>query len=136
MVLFPELAITGYPPEDLVLKPAFVTDNIAAMHSLAGSSGDTVAVVGFVDRGAGQRDDAGHLRVHNAAALLAGGSLRGVYHKGLLPNYSVFDEDLSWEIELMWYDELYGSSDDYEEEEEDALEAAAVDDVFSLYDEE
>lgn len=93
VVLFPELAVTGYPPEDLVLKQAFVRDNIAAVHAIAKRSAETVAVVGFVDRGAGHRDDAGHMRVHNAAAILAGGSMRGVYHKGLLPNYGVFDED-------------------------------------------
>ena len=93
VILFPELAITGYPPEDLVLKSAFIRDNISALHRLAARSAETAAVVGFVDRGAGQRDDAGHPRVHNAAALVAGGGLRGVYHKGLLPNYGVFDED-------------------------------------------
>ncbi|MEE8498217.1 MAG: NAD+ synthase [Acidimicrobiia bacterium] len=93
VILFPELAITGYPPEDLVLKSAFIRDNISALHRLAARSGETAAVVGFVDRGVGQRDDAGHPRVHNAAALVAGGGLRGVYHKGLLPNYGVFDED-------------------------------------------
>jgi len=93
VVLFPELAVTGYPPEDLVLKESFIRDNISAVHRLAARSGETAAVVGFVDRGAGQRDDAGHPRVHNAAALVAGGGLRGVYHKGLLPNYGVFDED-------------------------------------------
>ncbi len=93
VVLFPELAISGYPPEDLVLREAFIRDNISALHDLALHSGGTAAVVGFVDRGAGGRDDAGHSRVHNAAALIAGGGLRGVYHKGLLPNYGVFDED-------------------------------------------
>jgi NAD+ synthase (glutamine-hydrolysing) len=93
VVLFPELAVTGYPPEDLVLKDSFIRDNIAAMHKIAGRSGETAVVVGFVDRGVGKRDDAGHLRVHNSAALLASGRLRGVYHKGLLPNYGVFDED-------------------------------------------
>jgi len=93
VILFPELAVTGYPPEDLVLKSAFIHDNISAVHRLAARSAETAAVVGFVDRGAGQRDDAGHMRVHNAAALVAGGGLRGVYHKGLLPNYGVFDED-------------------------------------------
>jgi len=93
VLLVPELAITGYPPEDLVLRPDFVRDNIAAMHRVADASGETAVVVGFVDRGAGRRDDAGHLRVHNAAALVAGGSLKGVYHKQVLPNYAVFDED-------------------------------------------
>ncbi len=93
LVLFPELAIPGYPPEDLVLREAFVRDNIAALHDLATHTGDTAAVIGFVDRGTGRRDDAGPIRVHNAAGLIAGGGLRGVYHKGLLPNYGVFDED-------------------------------------------
>jgi NAD+ synthase (glutamine-hydrolysing) len=93
VLLLPELAVTGYPPEDLVLRPGFVRDNISVLHRLAARSGDTAVVVGFVDRGAGRRDDAGHARVHNAAALLANGRIRGVYHKGRLPNYGVFDED-------------------------------------------
>ncbi len=93
VVLFPELAVTGYPPEDLLLKSTFIRDNISAVHRLAATTGETAAVVGFVDRGTGQREDAGHPRVHNAAALVAGGGLRGVYHKALLPNYGVFDED-------------------------------------------
>jgi NAD+ synthase (glutamine-hydrolysing) len=93
VLLLPELAVTGYPPEDLVLRSAFVRDNISAVHRLAERSGETAVVVGFVDRGAGARDDAGHPRVHNAAALLAGGRIRGIYHKGRLPNYGVFDED-------------------------------------------
>jgi len=94
ILLLPELAITGYPPEDLVLRDGFVTANIEALHRLAQKAGDTTTVVGFVDRAAGRsRDDAGHSRVHNAAALIHGGRVRGIYHKGLLPNYGVFDED-------------------------------------------
>jgi NAD+ synthase (glutamine-hydrolysing) len=96
IVLFPELAITGYPPEDLLLREAFVASSIEALHRVAAASGETTAVVGFVDRGSGRdrdRDDAGHPRVHNAAALVHGGGLKGVYHKCLLPNYGVFDED-------------------------------------------
>jgi NAD+ synthase (glutamine-hydrolysing) len=94
VLLLPELAITGYPPEDLVLRRGFVTANIEALHRIAARSGDTAVVVGFVDRSKGvMRDDAGHDRVHNAAALLAGGNVKGIYHKGLLPNYGVFDED-------------------------------------------
>jgi NAD+ synthase (glutamine-hydrolysing) len=94
VLLLPELAITGYPPEDLVLRDGFVTANIEAMHRLAKSAGQTATVVGFVDRAAGTvRDDAGHARVHNAAALIHDGRVRGIYHKGLLPNYGVFDED-------------------------------------------
>ena len=94
VLLLPELAITGYPPEDLVLREAFVTENIAALHRIAASAGETTTILGFVDRSGGSvRDDAGHSRVHNAAALIHGGRVRGVYHKVLLPNYGVFDED-------------------------------------------
>ena len=95
VLLLPELAIPGYPPQDLLLRKEFIDANLKAMHGLAKKSGDTSVVVGFVDRSVGgpQRDDAGHGRLHNAAALLAGGRLRGVYHKALLPNYGVFDED-------------------------------------------
>ena len=94
VLLLPELAITGYPPEDLVLRERFVTENIAMLHRIAASAGETTTVIGFVDRSGGSnRDDAGHSRVHNAAALLQGGKVRGVYHKVLLPNYGVFDED-------------------------------------------
>jgi len=94
VLLLPELAITGYPPEDLVMREGFVTANIEALHRLATHAKETTIVVGFVDRVAGKaRDDAGHARVHNAAALLYDGRVRGIYHKGLLPNYGVFDED-------------------------------------------
>ncbi len=94
VLLLPELAVTGYPPEDLVLREGFVTENIATLHRIAAASGETTTVVGFVDRsGNPVPDDAGHPRVHNAAALVQGGRVRGVYHKVLLPNYGVFDED-------------------------------------------
>ncbi|WKZ82968.1 MAG: NAD+ synthase [Acidimicrobiia bacterium] len=93
VLLLPELAITGYPPEDLVLRTAFVDANIEALHRLARAAGDVTTVVGFVDRSALPPDDAGHVRVHNAAALIQGGRIGGIYHKGRLPNYGVFDED-------------------------------------------
>jgi NAD+ synthase (glutamine-hydrolysing) len=80
---FPELAITGYPPEDLVLKPGFIADNLEALDKLAARTGRCAAIVGFVDAG---RD------LYNAAAVCALGSVQGVYHKCLLPNYAVFDE--------------------------------------------
>jgi NAD+ synthase (glutamine-hydrolysing) len=80
---FPELAITGYPPEDLVLKPGFVADNRAALAKVAARTGRCAAIVGFVDAG---RD------LHNAAAVCIGGDIAGVYRKRLLPNYAVFDE--------------------------------------------
>ena len=83
MAVFPELAVTGYPPEDLLLKPGFVADNRAALEKLAARTGRCAAVVGFVDAG---RD------LYNAAAVCAQGSVKGVYRKRLLPNYSVFDE--------------------------------------------
>jgi NAD+ synthase (glutamine-hydrolysing) len=84
IVVFPELAIPGYPPEDLLLKPSFVAANIATLHRIAQSTAGITSIVGFVDR----EDD-----IYNAAAVLHGGSVAGVYHKAYLPNYSVFDEE-------------------------------------------
>ncbi|MGI8683648.1 MAG: NAD+ synthase [Acidimicrobiales bacterium] len=83
VAVFPELAITGYPPEDLLLKPGFVEDNLEALHKLAARTGRCAAVVGFVDR---NRD------LFNAAAVCAFGTVQGTYHKRVLPNYAVFDE--------------------------------------------
>ena len=85
VVVFPELAITGYPPEDLLLKPSFVRQNFEIMRDLAKTLKNPAAVIGFVDH-----DEAG--RLYNAAAVVAGGRVRGVYHKEELPNYGVFDE--------------------------------------------
>ncbi len=85
VVVFPELAITGYPPEDLVLRPAFVDDNLEAVLRLAkDTAGGCSILTGFVDR-----TDRG---IHNAAALLANGDVVASYHKVKLPNYGVFDE--------------------------------------------
>ena len=84
LAVFPELAITGYPPEDLLLKPRFVADNLDALAKLAARTGRTAAVVGFVGR-----DEAG---LRNAAAVCVDGAVAGVYRKRLLPNYAVFDE--------------------------------------------
>jgi NAD+ synthase (glutamine-hydrolysing) len=83
LVVLPELAITGYPPEDLLLKPGFVRANRDALDKVAARTSGCVAFVGFVDAG---------LDLFNAAAVCAGGEVRGVYHKRLLPNYAVFDE--------------------------------------------
>lgn len=84
VVLFPELALTGYPPEDLVFKPAFIRDTQAALQSLARQINNCAAAVGFVDaRGS---------RLYNAAAWLYRGRVRGIYRKQILPNYGVFDE--------------------------------------------
>jgi NAD+ synthase (glutamine-hydrolysing) len=83
LVVLPELALTGYPPEDLLLKPGFVADNRAALDRVAAATTSCVAVVGFVDA---DRD------LHNAAAVCAFGEVRAVYRKRILPNYAVFDE--------------------------------------------
>ncbi len=83
VAVFPELAMPGYPPEDLLLKPGFVADNLAALAKVAAVTERCVAVVGFVDE---------KLDLYNAAAVCAHGEVRGVYHKQLLPNYGVFDE--------------------------------------------
>jgi NAD+ synthase (glutamine-hydrolysing) len=85
VVLFPELAITGYPPEDLVLRSEFVDDNLAALERLAKETAQGCdVVVGFVDRSPEG--------LHNAAALLRGGEVVTRYAKVKLPNYGVFDE--------------------------------------------
>ncbi|MEM7337951.1 MAG: NAD+ synthase [Actinomycetota bacterium] len=83
VAVFPELSITGYPPEDLVLKPGFVEDNLDALATIAARSRDCAVVVGFVDL---DRD------LYNAAALCRNGEVVLRYRKRLLPNYSVFDE--------------------------------------------
>ncbi len=83
LVLFPELAIPGYPPEDLLLKPSFIEANRACLDGLLPHTQGLTAVVGFVDVDSD---------IYNAAAVLHDGGLAGVYHKSLLPNYAVFDE--------------------------------------------
>ncbi len=84
LVAFPELVITGYPPEDLLHTPQVLDDNVAALPSLLPDTRGLVAVIGFVDV---TRD------IYNAAAVVADGVLAGVYHKQFLPNYGVFDEN-------------------------------------------
>ena len=84
LLTFPELAVCGYPPEDLLLKPQFIQENLRALGEVvAGSAGLTV-VVGFVD----SKGD-----IYNAAAIIHDGRLVGIYHKTYLPNYGVFDEN-------------------------------------------
>ena len=104
IVAFPELAITGYPPEDLLLRSGFVDDVRAALDRIIAASGSCTAVVGFVEQGLASRESADHGEVtktsraverpvlFNAAAVMSNGSLDGVYRKRELPNYSVFDE--------------------------------------------
>lgn len=84
IVAFPELAITGYPPEDLLLKPQFNQDNLRCLEQIARASRDITCVIGFVD----STDD-----VYNAAAVLHNGEIVAVHHKHFLPNYGVFDEN-------------------------------------------
>lgn len=94
LLLLPELAVTGYPPEDLVLRDDFVQGNVEVVRALAKRSGSTVTIVGFAAPATEETvDDAVPRAVANAAALLCEGQIRGVYHKVLLPNYAVFDED-------------------------------------------
>ncbi|MDA1257326.1 MAG: NAD+ synthase, partial [Chloroflexi bacterium] len=88
IVAFPELAITGYPPEDLVLHRRFVADNRHALEMVAAEAKGIAAVVGFVD-GSARRDEP----VYNAAAFLHDGRIAAVYRKIHLPNYGVFDEE-------------------------------------------
>jgi len=84
IISFPELALTGYPPEDLLLKPKFIEDNLKKIKELSKSVFDTVAIVGFVDK---KGKD-----LYNAAAVIYNAKIYGIYHKVLLPNYGVFDE--------------------------------------------
>ncbi|GBE01505.1 glutamine-dependent NAD(+) synthetase [bacterium BMS3Bbin06] len=83
IVAFPEMAVTGYPPEDLLLKPQFINDNLAAIREIRNSVDDIVAVVGYVDKEAD---------IFNAAAVIHNRHIVDVYHKIFLPNYGVFDE--------------------------------------------
>lgn len=84
IVVFPELALTGYPPEDLLLKQSFIDDNINAINEIASASKGITAVVGFVDA---DKD------IYNSAAIIHDGEIVGIQHKYFLPNYGVFDED-------------------------------------------
>lgn len=84
LLTFPELAITGYPPEDLLLKPQFIRQNKESLDKIVEHSSDLAVVVGFVDSDAD---------IYNAAAVLYNKRLVGIYRKFYLPNYGVFDEN-------------------------------------------
>lgn len=84
LVVFPELATCGYPPEDLLLKRQFVDENLTALDAVTEATSGITAVVGFVD---------GRDELYNAAAVVHNGKLSGVYHKVHLPNYGVYDEN-------------------------------------------
>jgi NAD+ synthase (glutamine-hydrolysing) len=83
LVLFPELAVTGYPPEDLLFRPEFLRQARRSLDRVAGETEDIAALVGFPWL---ERD------LFNACAVLAGGEVRAIYPKRFLPNYGVFDE--------------------------------------------
>jgi NAD+ synthase (glutamine-hydrolysing) len=83
LAVFPELVLTGYPPEDLLIEPGFVAGNLLALEKVAAATQRCAAVVGFVE-------EDGDL--YNAAAVCAGGRVHGIVRKQLLPNYGVFDE--------------------------------------------
>jgi len=89
LVVFPELTLTGYPPEDLLLRPQFITDNLAALDRVARQVKGIAAVVGFADR----QDD-----IYNAAAFIHGGRVVATQHKTYLPNYGVFDENRYFQV--------------------------------------
>jgi len=93
IVAFPELALTGYPPEDLVLKSGFLADNRAALSQVVAATGDCIAIVGFVDHTEIRVGEGTERLLFNAVAVARHGEILGIYRKQLLPNYSVFDEE-------------------------------------------
>jgi len=100
LVAFPELAVTGYPPEDLLLKPRFVSDNRRALDEIAKECAGLVAVIGYVGQGSegggkpqgGSVVVAGEYELYNTAAVVADRRVIARYSKWVLPNYGVFDE--------------------------------------------
>ena len=112
IVIFPELSITGYPPEDLLLRESFVGKNFAVLEEIAEFSGATSAILGFVDRSLNENStDNFERKISNAAAIVQNGDVKGIYHKCFLPNYSVFDEARyfskgSKPADLFWYDDV------------------------------
>ena len=112
IIIFPELAITGYPPEDLLLRESFIGKNFAVLEEIAAFSSLTSGVIGFVDRKNDHNDQDNNKRtIANAAAIVQNGDVRGIYHKSFLPNYSVFDEARYFSKgtqsdTLFWYDDI------------------------------
>ncbi|MEM7009788.1 MAG: nitrilase-related carbon-nitrogen hydrolase, partial [Thermodesulfobacteriota bacterium] len=84
IVCFPELSITGYPPEDLLLKPNFINDSITALEKVRKASQNITIIAGFPDK----KED-----IYNAAAIIHDKKIIDIYHKRYLPNYGVFDEN-------------------------------------------
>ena len=89
LIAFPELALTGYPPEDLLLRRQFIADQRGQLQQIASQTGEMLCIAGCVDEVQG--------RLYNAAAILQHGRISGIYHKVHLPNYSVFDEERYFE---------------------------------------
>jgi len=85
IVIFPEMAICGYPPEDLLYKDHFVRDNIKTLRSLVKTTKGITVIIGFVDMDRSKK-------IYNAAAIISDQRIQGVYRKEELPNYGVFDE--------------------------------------------
>ena len=112
IVVFPELCVTGYPPEDLLLRESFVGKNFAVLEEIAEFSGRTSGVIGFVDRSLEeQTTDNVDRNITNAAAIVQNGDVKGIYHKCYLPNYSVFDEARYFAKgtkpeEIFWYEDI------------------------------
>lgn len=84
IIVFPELTITGYPPEDLLLKPKFIKDNLTVLKEISSKCSDICAVIGFVNKN--NKD------IYNSAAIINNKKIVGIYDKIYLPNYGVFDE--------------------------------------------
>ena len=85
IIAFPELAITGYPPQDLLFNTKFIEANLEVLDGIVTESNDITSIIGFVDKD--QNDN-----IYNSAAIISDKTLQGVYHKIHLPNYGVFDE--------------------------------------------
>jgi NAD+ synthase (glutamine-hydrolysing) len=85
LLTFPELAVCGYPPEDLLFKPEFIAENLKSLDKIAKESSGIDIILGFVDEV--------NKGIYNAAAIIHDGRLAVIYHKIYLPNYGVFDED-------------------------------------------
>lgn len=84
IIVFPELSITGYPPEDLLLKPGFINKNLYYLDKIKDICTNIVAIVGFVGK---------DQEIYNSAAVIHNQKIKSIYHKQFLPNYSVFDEE-------------------------------------------
>ncbi len=112
IVIFPELCLTGYPPEDLLLRDSFLGKNYSVLEEIAEFSSDSSAIIGFVDRNIDvYKTDKKNREIANAAAIVQNGDVKGIYHKCFLPNYSVFDEARYFSKgsdpgKLFWYENI------------------------------